>query len=402
LSKAGRLAGLATMLFAFEVSSPAQKVDKDRHYSVDPAEKAACEKQLNILTGAIRKYQEDHGNTLPSKLSDLGTDYLHDRSVLTCPFVRKRGGLQIWKKQYRDLALDPHTSYSYEFSPEPMDYHQWRGAPKKTWRDWKERQVEQLGGVVPIVRCHDHRPWLNLAFDGQIYPSSAIYWERNFSTNDDLLTVANLFRVPPPVRPLTVTDFPPRDPKASVRLLDLTGSYNATLTNSWQGFPENHLATVPAGLQECDGVHFDVRGVIQLHGTELPALFPRKVTGIKVHQKCARIHFLHAVSFFYQPGTAQASYSIHYADGDANEFRVIYGKHIADWWFDSLNSASPTEAKVAWTGQNEAAKAYGMSLRLYHAVWENPRPEAEIATLTFDALPKQFTAGPFLVAITLE
>jgi hypothetical protein len=401
LSPAGWLLGLAAWLLFLEGRPLAQESAQKLGFSTSPDDKAACEHQLNILTGAIREYRKDHGNKPPDKLSDLTPDYIHDASLLTCPFVRKRGGLRAWRKSFRTLCSDPHTSYGYEFPSDPVPDDQWRGVPRKSWREVKERLIEELGPVVPIVRCHDHRPWLNLAVEGTIYESTSVYWEKNFSKDEHFLTIANLFTVRPG-RPLVAADFPPREPRAGVRLLDLTGHYNATLTNSWQGFPGNHLASLPAGLQEFDGVRFDVRGVIQLHGTELPAAFPRQVAGIKVHQKCARIHFLHALSFNYLSGTTQAAYVVHYADGEAREFRVVQGQHIADWWRDPRKPASPTEARVAWTGQNEAARAYDMSLHLHHAVWENPLKDTEIATITFDALEKEFHAGPFVVAITLE
>ena len=93
---------------------------------------------------------------------------------------------------------------------------------------------------------------------------------------------------------------------------------------------------------------------------------------------------------------------MHYTDGEDEKFTVFYDQQIADWWYDRRKPAPPSEATVAWAGQNEAAKAYGMALRLYHAVWENPRKDAEIESITFEATVKQFLAGPFVVAITLE
>ena len=62
--------------------------------------------------------------------------------------------------------------------------------------------------------------------------------------------------------------------------------------------------------------------------------------------------------------------------------------------------ASPTNAKVAWTGESEAARAYAKSIRLYQATWENPAPDSEVATVSFANGPT--IDGPFLVAITLE
>src|SRR5262249_20073735 len=154
-------------------------------------------------------------------------------------------------------------------------------------------QVEAAGPKVPIVRCHDHRQFLNVGVDGKIYETREVYWERSVSTNESLLTVATLFggpaRVPSPA------EFPSRAPGVSPRLIDLTAFYNATLTDSWQGFQGNNLAELPAGVQELDGVSFDIRGVIQVRGTEIAAEFPRAVTNITLKQKCRRVHFLHAV-----------------------------------------------------------------------------------------------------------
>ena len=392
---------LAAALF-FSAGEPlAQGAGVQAGHSTNAADLADCKRQLNIIYGAIQQYREQHGSKLPDKLSDLTPEFIHNPDVLVCPYVQKRGGLRTWKKRFHEHAPDPHTSYSYEMPPEPLDSFHWRGLPKKTWRDFKERQAEQFGPVVPIVRCLDHRPCLNLAIGAQIYESEE-YWEKNFSQDDHLLTVANLFRIPASERPLSSRDFPPRDPKAGPRLLDLTAYYNGNLTNGWQGFGGNHLASLPAGIQKFDGVEFDVRGLIQLRGTEVPAAFPNRVRGIAVGRKCGRIHFLHAASFPYESDTVQASYVFHYANGAVQEFRVVYGQHIADWWRKRADVSTLTKATIAWTGENEASKAYGMALGLYHTAWENPLKDVEIATVTFDAGSKPFLAGPFVLAITLE
>ena len=402
LSRAGWLLGLAAWLILLEGRPLAQESGPNPGVSTDPADKAECKRQLNRIYGAIAEYRKQHGGKPPDRLSDLNPDYIHNPKVLVCPFVQKRGGLRTWKKRFTDLASDPYTSYSYEFPPVPVGQDHWRGLPKKTVREIKEREAELLGSVVPIVRCHDHFPWLNLSLGGPIYESETVYWERNWTDNEEMFLPAKLFPGPVASRPLGPKDFPPRDPSANPRLLDLTAWYNATLTNSWQGFGENHLASLPTGIREFDGYQFDVRGVIQLAGTELPAVFPAQVAGIQVAQKCARIHFLHALSGFFKTGNPQASYSMHYTDGEDQKFTLFCDQQIADWWYDPRKPAPPSEATVAWTGQNEAAKAYGMALRLYHAVWENPRKDAEIESITFEATVKQFLAGPFVVAITLE
>jgi hypothetical protein len=183
-------------------------------------------------------------------------------------------------------------------------------------------------------------------------------------------------------------------------LLDLTEHFNALLADSWQGYPSNTLAGLPAGLQEFAGIRFDVRGLIQVRGFGLPVEFPKKVEGIKVNQRCGRIHFLHATAFWHRPGTKVASYIIHYADSQVREIPLVYGEQIADWWFDPRKPAELTDAKVAWTGENEAAKSHGKAIRLYQSNWENPLRDVEVATISF--LSSLTQAAPFLIAITLE
>ena len=397
--RAGWLLAVAvSWVHVFQVHA-AQQASPTLSYTTNVADKVACDRRLNLIYGAIQQYRKQHEDLLPRKLSDLMPDFLNDPNDLVCPFVLTRGGLRTWNKHFTEVSPDAYTSYSYELSSEPLPYNVWRGVDKKTWREFKLRVMQEVGPVVPIVRCHDHRPWLNLAYNGQIYESD-LYWEKNFMKDDHLLTPSRLYASSAPRPRLGPDDFPPRDARADTRLIDLTAYYNAALTNSWQGFEGNHLAGLPAGLQEFGGVRFDVRGVIQLHGTEILIEFPDRVDGIKVHQKCRRIHFLHAASFPYRSKTTNGLYTFHYVDSRVEVMPVVYGKQTSDWWFNPDKPAGPTNATVAWVGGNQAAKAYGRSIRLYLATWENPRPDIEVATISFVVGPT--IDGPFLVAITVE
>ena len=395
------LLSLAHSVFANEDSGGAK-------FSHDPADKEACQANLNLILEAIQEYRKQHDNKLPDKLSDLTPEFIHDPRILICPFVQKTGGLRSWRKAIRELDFDAGTSYGYEFPQKIMGDDLWRGLPKRTWREYKERQVEKLGklgGVVPIVRCHFHRPRLNLAFDGRIYESGK-YWEKNFAqvVPEEELEPAALFADPAGRKKLVAEGFPHRDPGAAPRLLDLTTHYNGLLTDSWQGFPSNHLAQLPSGLQEFGGVHFDVRGVIQLRAGAHALPFPEKVEGIRVKQKLRHIHFLQGTAFdptaVKPPQTNIATYVIHYADNQIREVPIIYGQQIADCWVDPKRPLELTDAKVAWTGQNEAAEAYGKSLRLYRFTWENPLKEVEVASISFVSAAS--ISAPFLIAITIE
>jgi hypothetical protein len=407
---AGSIAGLIRFALVVAITGSlvaplqyglAQETPAGQNVSTSSTDKAACVRQLNVIFGALQEYRKRHDKKLPDRLSDLVPEFIHDPKVLVCPYVQKRGGLRVWKKRQRELAPDPHTSYGYEFPPVLLDYDQWRGLPKKTYREVKERVIKELGPVVPVVRCHDHRPVLNLAIGGRIYESE-LYWEKNFTTDADLLIAARLFTNPPPTRPFVAADFPPRDPRAEARLIDLSDFYNASLTNSWQGFSSNHLRSLPMGLQEFAGIRFDVRGVIQLYGEDIPAVFPERVDGIRVNQKCSRLHFLHGAGFRHPKSNARVgSYIIHYANGQIQEFVLIAGKQTLDWWSDPVTPAQPTDAQVAWIGANEAAKAYGRSIRLYRATWENPQKDIDVATISFSC-NTNYAKAPFLIAITAE
>ncbi len=400
---------LWVLVAASFLSWPRTTFSAEDKFCRDSVDKEACKINLNLIFEAIQQYRKQHQDTLPARLSDLTPEYIRDPKTLICPFVQKTGGLRSWGGDTRQLAPDPRTSYGYEFPPIEIPDDLWRGLPKKTWRDYKQRQVERLGksgSMVPVVRCHIHRPRLNLAFGGHIYESE-LYWEENFA---QLVPLEETY----PMRLLSdragkkdvaAKDLLPRDPQASPRLIDLSEHYNGLLSDSWQGFPSNHLAQLPLGLQEFGGVLFDLRGVIQLRGGEqesheFPFPFPQIVEGIRVHQKCSRIHILHATSFSPGSQTNVAAYVIRYADDQRREIPVVYGRQIADWWFDPKEAFEPTEAKVAWTGQNEAARAYGKSLRIYQLTWDNPLKEIEVSSIGIRSCGER--SAPFLIAITVE
>ena len=261
----------------------------------------------------------------------------------------------------------------------------------------------QPGGVVPIVRCHKHD--LNLGYNGSVYPGRGMYWEEMFTKTEreveDLTLAGRLFAERTKSRTLMAHDCRPRDPHASPRLLDLTANYNAQLTDGWQGFPANDLSNMPSGLQQFNGVPFDVRGIIQLGGAEAAVVFTNKIDGIAVHQRFKRLNVLHGATFRPRRETTDlASYVLHYANGQTNEIPIVYGQNIADWWFDPIDPFVPKNAQVAWEGFNEAVKAYGKSLRVYQMSWDNPLPDEEVVSISL--VSHMNLSAPFVIAITVE
>jgi hypothetical protein len=181
------------------------------------------------------------------------------------------------------------------------------------------------------------------------------------------------------------------------------------LTEQWhpdaQGLPPgvNHLGSLPRGIQKLDGIEFDVRGVIQLTGTQAEAAgaaFPAAQTGIKLGRKCKRLHFLQAAGWQSEDGKVIGKYVLHYAGGETASLNVVYGVDALDWWKGAAETKPPQSATVVWTGSNPATEAAGGSLRLFKRTYDNPKPDLTIETLDF--VSTQAESAPFLVALTLE
>jgi hypothetical protein len=215
--------------------------------------------------------------------------------------------------------------------------------------------------------------------------------------------------IAPPVKKPDLSKIQARDPKADARLIDLSGKYNALLTEQWHpdanGLPSgaNHLAALPRGLQRFGGEDFDVRGVIQLSGTQAEfagAAFPDSVTGIKIGQKCKRLHMLHATGWGTEDGTLVGKYVLHFAGGSQATLNIAYGVDARDWWDTSSESKEAKSATIAWSGSNPATEAANGSLRLFKRTYDNPKPELAIESIDF--VSAQSESAPFLVALTLE
>ena len=393
---------------AFIVAGPAQPASAQVTDALQTTnsvteEREACKKNLLIIYEAIQAYEKDHKD-LPNWLSDLVPDYLPDVSVLTCPVCKRTGKIEAPPLTDPKIA----TSYLFEFCPVPLGNSAPK-APKKTRRDWKRMQMDLLGPVVPIVRCRHHNPVLNLSRGGQLYDSGTL-WEALFTnrvsraqlsasrlTSDEAAPEAS-------ERTAKIVQVAARDPAARKQLLDLTGFYNALLTDSWHGSTGNDLAALPAGLHTFGGVEFDVRGIIQLAGKSGGAgKFPTQVKEIKVQQKCQRIHFLHSAGWggVADEGTQIGSYVVHFADNQTRlEIPIYYGRHVRNWHFVPGEPPSPDDLTVVWTGENAVSKKSGRSIRLFKSTWTNLVPDMVVESI--DCISSMEKAAPFLIGITVE
>ncbi|HEV2394356.1 MAG TPA: protein kinase [Verrucomicrobiae bacterium] len=196
----------------------------------------------------------------------------------------------------------------------------------------------------------------------------------------------------------------PRDANTPANLIDLTDFYNAPLTESWHSPKEAHndLSELGPGVRTLGGIEFDIRGLIQIGMTAANGLaYPNHVRNIRLHQRCRRLHFLHAAIFAAgaHPGDELGSYLFHYADGRQVELPIIAGTDMAEWW--SQPDEHDMKAVIAWTGNNPAARRSGHTIRLFQTTWDNPFPDVPIRLLDFTS-DKPTPGQPFLVAISAE
>jgi hypothetical protein len=366
------------------------------------ADLQACKEQLTRILEALEQYQVEH-HRLPDWFLDLHPKFIADPKVFVCPAVQRLGDLSSWKAGVgRSVFFDPVllTSYSYEFcaAKRPL-------APgvEPTCQEYKKRQMDMIGDGVPVVRCLAHGPVLNLSIGGRFY-SSGLYWEDEFRhlVPHEELADYTIFRDLLTAYVNKPRSYPPRDQRASAQSLDLAGSYNFGLNETFNPTGgEGDFANLPQGLVKLQRVNvtFDIRGRIQLRrkGSNIP--FPIRVDGIKVDQVCRSIHFLCGTTRSASPGLEIGSFEVRYSDGQSNRIPILYGKPVQDWWFDP-KKPQPEDARV-WEGPSQLSLSQNKQrVRLYDLRWDNPLPDVRIATLDFVSALSD--SAPFLIAITLE
>ena len=184
---------------------------------------------------------------------------------------------------------------------------------------------------------------------------------------------------------------PPRDPQAGARMIDLTDCYTGPV-----------MEGVRVGLQTLAGVRFDVRGVVALFGrkAELNGIHgPEQVAGLKVQQRCERMHLLHTARWADAiEGQAMASVLVKYANGQVEKITIQDLVQIANdyssWPF------APKRAQVAWIGADPLANSLQKCARLFKYTWPNPHPDWEVSHV--DLVSSKNDASYVLVAMTLE
>jgi serine/threonine protein kinase len=198
---------------------------------------------------------------------------------------------------------------------------------------------------------------------------------------------------------------PPRHRSTPSQLLDLSPFYNASLVEPWYpGPPENTLNALPRGVREIDGVRFDIRGIVQLHGREFQRLnasaYPARMNDLIVGRWVNRIHLFGGALFEMVDEREFARVRVRYVTGERRDIPWIYGRNVRALWQPAAATPLPGEAAPAWTGQNPATRERDLELRLYKISWDNPYPEKEILAIEF--VSAQANSAPFLIAVTID
>jgi len=198
-----------------------------------------------------------------------------------------------------------------------------------------------------------------------------------------------------------------RDPHAPPSAIDLSGFYNAPLTQAWYpGPPDNTLLSLPRGVQKLGGVAFDLRGILQLSGGEISSydntidVYPRQIRFIPIDRWVKRLHFLQGTVGETTEGKRTGSYLVEFASGRTQEIALVYGQNLRSLWQPADSDGAVPKATAVWSGQNPVTRERGLALRLYQQTWDNPWPNEQIVHLSFRSAMS--SSAPFLVALSCD
>jgi hypothetical protein len=193
--------------------------------------------------------------------------------------------------------------------------------------------------------------------------------------------------------------------------IDIQPYANQKLIGTMLTGSENNL-DLPPGKQILGDVKFQVGDSLILLGskTTIPQM-PEKVEGIRINQKFAKLHILHATQFGGGPnrtgawhvndGTVIGEYRINFEDHTAFIVPIVYGDDVRDWWFVK-GEKTTTRGQVVWKTEEQFPSEIRAGKRIYMATWENPCPEKTATTIDYSSKKDELPTTPFCVAITID
>jgi hypothetical protein len=274
-----------------------------------------------------------------------------------------------------------------------------------------------FGERTPCLRLkRENDRWLNISHSGAIF-ESGLYWEREFV--DRLpLPYAN-----PKLLKLNHRSMPERaairSSECSSDQVDLAPYCNAIPTDPWFDGPnpdnpinlkaQDSIDGFPIwarkGVQEHQGLKFDVRAALQIEGQlSQENLGPRSyhchpnaIKDIPLGANARRFHFLAGTIGIAQKNDVVGIVKLNFGEGKPVELQLQYGDQLAAAQDDSFQSQRLFPV-ASLSGEKLKPSDVRYSLHYFH--FENPRPGDKI--LSFDFISGMKPSHPYIVAITLE
>ncbi len=180
----------------------------------------------------------------------------------------------------------------------------------------------------------------------------------------------------------------------------------------WFGNKATTFKSLPAGEHVFADVPYTVYEmptspvpqVLMLGGKNVPGHLPEQILDIPVKIKADALFFLHTARIDRRLNAREQKekkqvelcrYVIHYADGQTVEVPILSEIDI-----DHYRQKSPRSipgAQLAWTGKFENSEE---SAVLYAKQWNNPRPDATVASVDLVSGKDKDRGVPVLIAIT--
>jgi len=176
---------------------------------------------------------------------------------------------------------------------------------------------------------------------------------------------------------------------------------------TWRlGPDQGQWSAVPRGVQNFDGVPFQIEGLVEVTGLDAARegdFNPTQVEGIPVGRKARRLHLLHGVVGCEDDGVPVAKVVLHFADGHCRDVRLAYGVHCRNVLpprHERSTELADPQSRQVWSEQIQAEDRGGAGLRLFATALDNPRPEVEVRSLDFVSMFSRAT--PVLLGCTVE
>jgi hypothetical protein len=164
--------------------------------------------------------------------------------------------------------------------------------------------------------------------------------------------------------------------------MDLSSYFTSSLN-------DGNLGSLPHGVQAFSRAAFDIRGMVQLAGSQ-PSALPKAVNGIAINYKGEKLDFLQGAVGRAEEDAVIGNYVLHYANGETRKIPLVYGRNTKNSFSKNFEPIL-TDAVTAWSSE---------TVRVFKYTANNPLPNIKITAMDF--VSNNTPAAPFLIAMTVE